>query len=189
MIATYGGLTLNFENYEGNEFMNWFLLSLVEFPSNLLSWYCMESVMGRRWTTSGSLTLGVIALCAPVLMSSATLILVTSLVGKFLTNIAFNVLYQQAVEMFPTPVRSQAASYATSSASAATLFLPYIIPLGKGHVWIPLMIIGLISITGGIITSFLPETLHQNFSLTISDGERFDSQVILLLRFIVTVCL
>lgn len=170
--ATYGGLTLNFENFEGNEFMNWFLLSLVEFPSNLVSWYCMESVIGRRWTTSGSLILGGIALCAPVIMSSDTMILVMSLVGKFLTNIAFNVLYQQSVEMFPTPIRSQAGSYSNALASAVCLGLPFVISLGKGHVWIPLMIIGLTSILGGIVTTFFPETLDQNLPQTISDGEK-----------------
>lgn len=40
-VTTYRGLTLNFENFHGNEFVNWFLLSVVEFPSNWASWYLM----------------------------------------------------------------------------------------------------------------------------------------------------
>lgn len=42
-VTTYRGLQLNFENFHGNEFINWFLLSVVEFPSNWLSWYLMET--------------------------------------------------------------------------------------------------------------------------------------------------
>ena len=41
--AVYNGLTLSFENFHGNEFVNWFLLSVVEFPSNWTAVYLMET--------------------------------------------------------------------------------------------------------------------------------------------------
>lgn len=104
-VCAYRGLTLNFENFHGNEFVNWLLLSLVEFPSNLFSWYIMETCLGRRWSHSISMFLGGIALCLPVLTpgNMPNAIIVFSLAGKFLCNMAYNVVYQQTAELMPTP--------------------------------------------------------------------------------------
>ena len=127
-VCSYRGLTLNFENFHGNEFINWLLLSVVEFPSNLLCWALMETRLGRRWTNSIFMTLGGIALCVPLLIpdSAATAIIIASLAGKFLTNMAYNVVYQQTAELFPTPVRNQAMSYMTAIAAGANFALPYL---------------------------------------------------------------
>lgn len=110
-VCAYRGLTLNFENFYGNEFINWLLLSAVEFPSNLFSWFLMETVLGRRWSQSISMTLGGIAFCLPVFIPQdmPNAIIVVSLAGKFLCNMAYNVVYQQTAELMPTPgeTRSQ----------------------------------------------------------------------------------
>lgn len=104
-VCSYRGLTLNFENFHGNEFVNWLLLSLVEFPSNLFSWFLMETCLGRRWSQSISMTLGGIALCLPVIIpgNMPNAVIVVSLAGKFLCNMAYNVVYQQTAELMPTP--------------------------------------------------------------------------------------
>lgn len=171
-FATYGGLTLNFENMGGSEFVNWFLLSVVEVPSNLASWYCMQAV-GRRWTTSATLVSGGLSLCVPVFLAEGRGVLVSSLIGKFLTNMSFNCLIQQSVELFPTPVRTQAGSYSTSIASFVTLGMPFVVSLGKTYsASLPLLIMGMMAVVAGVITSFLPETSDQNLPQTIEDGER-----------------
>ena len=127
-VCSYRGLTLNFENFHGNEFINWLLLSVVEFPSNLLSWFLMETRLGRRWTNSIFMTLGGISLCLPLLIpdSAATAIIVVSLIGKFFCNISYNAVYQQTAELFPTPVRNQALSYVTAIAAGSNFALPYL---------------------------------------------------------------
>lgn len=130
-VCAYRGLTLNFENFHGNEFINWFLLSVVEFPSNLGSWALMETRLGRRWTSTLSMLTGGIVLCLPVFMPSSLeySIIYVSLVGKFLTNMAYNVTYQQTVELFPTPIRNQAMSYTTAFGAGANFALPYLVAL------------------------------------------------------------
>ena len=127
-VCAYRGLTLSFENFHGNEFVNWFLLSVVEFPSNLGSWFLMETRLGRRWTNCLSMFAGGIVLCLPVFMPSSfeAMIIYVSLIGKFLTNMAYNVCYQQTAELFPTPIRNQAMSYTTAFAAGANTALPYL---------------------------------------------------------------
>lgn len=44
---------------------------------------------------------------------------------------------------------------------------------GKIHVWIPLLVMGMISIGSGIASFFLPETLHENLPQTFEDGDAF----------------
>ncbi|MPC85994.1 Carcinine transporter [Portunus trituberculatus] len=48
-------------NVSGNEFLNFFLLSIVELPSNLLGWFSAQN-LGRRWTAAGAAMLA--AVCA-----------------------------------------------------------------------------------------------------------------------------
>jgi hypothetical protein len=74
------------------------------------------------------MTLGGIALCVPLLIpdSAGTAIIIASLAGKFLCNMAYNAVYQQSAELFPTPVRNQALSYMTAIAAGANFALPYL---------------------------------------------------------------
>ena len=39
--------------------------------------------------------------------------------------------------------------------------------------WIPLIVMGIISVASGIAVVFLPETLHENLPQTIEDGDSF----------------
>jgi hypothetical protein len=64
-------------------------------------------------------------------------------------------------------------SYMTAIAAGANFALPYLVSLGKIHVWIPLIVMGLIAITSGITVAFLPETLNENLPQTLQDGDSF----------------
>lgn len=48
----YYGLSYNTTNMSGNEFINFFLLSITELPSTVLAWWG-ASYIGRRWTEAG----------------------------------------------------------------------------------------------------------------------------------------
>lgn len=111
-MSAYRGITLNFQNFEGSEFWNWFLLAIVELPSNMASWYTMETRLGRRWSNSLFMCLGGLSLCLPLVMPKEwpLAVITASLFGKFLCNLAYNVVYQQTAELFPTPVRNQVQS-------------------------------------------------------------------------------
>lgn len=126
-VCAYRGLTLNFENFYGNEFVNWLLLSAVEFPSNIFSWFLIESVLGRRWSQSLSMTLGGIAFCLPVVIPKdmPNAVIVVSLAGKFLCNMAYNVVYQQTAELMPTPGERDSESESSLHLLIVSLFTLY----------------------------------------------------------------
>lgn len=174
-VTAYRGITLNFQNFEGSEFRNWFLLAVVEFPSNILSWYLMDTRLGRRWANSLTMSLGGLSLCLPMVMPASwpSGVIVASLFGKCLCNMAYNVVYQQTAELFPTPVRNQGMSYSSAIGAGANFALPYLASLGKFRVWLPLVIMGAVCLTSGILSAFLPETLFENLPQTLEDGDSF----------------
>ncbi|CAL1269587.1 unnamed protein product [Larinioides sclopetarius] len=60
--VAYIGPLYNLKNLYGNEFLNFFLLSIVEIPGNLLFWFLMDRY-GRRWSSSiGFILIGIICL-------------------------------------------------------------------------------------------------------------------------------
>ncbi|GBO43589.1 Carcinine transporter, partial [Araneus ventricosus] len=52
----YYGLQYNLPNLEGNPFVTFFALTIVEFPGLLSIWYLMEK-WGRRWSSASFLGL------------------------------------------------------------------------------------------------------------------------------------
>lgn len=46
----YYGLTIHSMSLYGNEFVNFFLVAIIELPTYFLAWWMLESRLGRRWT-------------------------------------------------------------------------------------------------------------------------------------------
>ncbi|XP_022258884.1 carcinine transporter-like [Limulus polyphemus] len=170
----YYGLQINATNLYGNEFLNFFLLGLVELPSYFLCWYLMER-LGRRWTNVSLMLLGALSILIPTTLPIASTLGTTigTLVGKFGCSAAFMVVYQQSAELYPTPIRALGMGASATVACIATICTPYIIYLGTYDKHIPYFIIGGICLIASFAASFLPETLNAKLPQTIEDGERF----------------
>ncbi|GFV66430.1 organic cation transporter 1 [Trichonephila clavipes] len=170
-ITAYYGLQLNISNLAGNEFINFFLLSVVEIPGYLTSWYIMER-FGRRWcSVCGFLLCGLVCMLAAVEFPYNDII--SSMLGKYCAAGTFMATYQQSSELYPTVVRSLGMGMSSTVAMLVTLVVPYIVYLGIYGKSIPFVIIGLSGIVAGIMAAFLPETLNENLPQTISDAEQF----------------
>ncbi|XP_035216500.1 carcinine transporter-like [Stegodyphus dumicola] len=126
-IMAYYGLQLNVSNLAGNEFVNFFLMALVEIPGYLTSWVFMERI-GRRWCTVGGFILtGLICMLPSVEFPYGDV--VCSLIGKFFAAATFMATYQQSSELYPTVVRSLGMGMSSTVAFVATLIVPYLVYL------------------------------------------------------------
>lgn len=174
-VVAYNGLMFNALKYQGNEFIHFFLISIVEFPAYFLAWYMMESKLGRRWSNGLCLLICGLTLSVPAFTprSWTTLIIIMSLIGKFAISSCSMIVYQQAVELYPTSLRSQGLGLATTMASVTSIFVPYLTYLAKYGVWLPLVILGSLSIMGSVIVTWLPETLNESLPQNIEDVEFF----------------
>ncbi|KAH7936492.1 hypothetical protein HPB49_000111 [Dermacentor silvarum] len=128
--GAYYGMSINVTNMSGNEFVNFFLLALVEFPACVIAWWAMEK-LGRRWMNvffQFMVSASCIAFCLVPKEALVTGIVLVML-AKFSCTASAMVMYQQASEVMPTPVRSFALGASSSVASTITICMPYIIYL------------------------------------------------------------
>ncbi|GFY52502.1 organic cation transporter 1 [Trichonephila inaurata madagascariensis] len=169
--VAYSGLTYNIVNLSGNEFLNFFLLSVVEVPGNLTFWFLMDRY-GRRWSAAIGFTLIGFICFLPILDFESSDI-VASMLSKFLISGLFMITDQQGSELFPTVFRTFGIGTGKTVATAATLFIPYISVLGHYGKALPFVLVGVTCLITGVAATFLPETLNENLPQTITDAEAF----------------
>lgn len=164
-IRNIGSLGLNI-------FTTFTIASATELPANLILTFTLDR-WGRRWYACGSMVLsGVFSLFAttvPMGLYSA----IFAIIGRFFVNIAYSIGLQYAAELLPTVVRAQGVAFVHIMGYVATIISPYVVYLGTISPQIPLIFLGVIGISGGILALLLPETMDQVLPLTLADGEEF----------------
>ncbi|RWS08385.1 solute carrier family 22 member 5-like protein [Dinothrombium tinctorium] len=176
--VAYTGLQLNVTNFHGNEFVNFFLFSIIEIPSFIIGWFLMESRFGRRWSISICLLFAGISLALCACVPSNHIILTTTLatIGKLFVTASYMIISLQAAELYPTKIRNQGLSISATCVSVIAIFLPFLIYFGKYGKWIPLVIMSSFCTFAGIVSSFLPETRNEKLIESVEQIQLFQSQ-------------
>lgn len=153
-------------------FLTFTVATATEFPADLLLTLILD-IIGRRWLAFSTMTLsGIFSLLAtavPIGVPSATL----AIIGRFAVNISFNIGIQYAAELLPTVVRGQGLAVIHIMGYVATIIVPFIVYLANINVAIPLIILGILGIFGGVLSLFLPESMGKEMPQTIQDGEDY----------------
>lgn len=172
--VAYTGLHYNIRNFEGNEFLNFFLLASVEPFSYVIGYYLMDSRLGRRWTSVIALafTGSNLLICSAIDPFNLIMVAIFSMFGKMGATLGYAVIGLHASEMLPTVIRNQGLSVVFFVLSLGSIAIPYIILLGKYGNHIPLIIIGTVDLTASFFASFLPETRNKNLPQTIAESEQ-----------------
>jgi OCT family organic cation transporter-like MFS transporter 4/5 len=172
----YYGITLNATNLSGNQFVNFFLLAIIEVPSGYFGGVLADK-MGRRWTQ-----VLFFLLCAVTCILSAigsvhehlkVLVIISIVIAKFAVTLTFLVVYMQGTEIFPTQLRTTGSGFASTMACATSIVAPYMIYLGKLNVSAPYLFLAAMAFVGLISSAFLPETLDQKLPETIEEAVEF----------------
>lgn len=100
---------------------------------------------------------------------SATL----AICGRFWVNISYNIGLQYAAEVLPTVVRAQGVALIHIMGYVASILAPFVVYLDIISSILPLLLLGIFGIIGGLLTLFLPETLDKDLPQTLEDGENF----------------
>lgn len=172
--VAYDGHMRNTEHIGNNVFITFTIAGFVEFPADFLTMIAIEKV-GRRHTTVFTLVLsGVACLVISALSEVNTLaILGIAVAGRFMITMSINVAQQYLIEVLPTVARASGSSTIHSLGHVSLFISPYIIYLSKFGHFLPYVILGIVTIAGGLVCILLPETLNQNLPDTLHDGETF----------------
>ena len=123
---------LNVENLAGNQFVNFALIGLTELPSAFVGQALMGR-LGRRWVHMGChfftcITYAIIValLCYQI---EGTVITGLAITAKTINNIAWFIMWVQAIELYPTSLRVTGSNFAALVANIFSTFVPYVIQL------------------------------------------------------------
>lgn len=153
-------------------FLTFTIASATEFPADTFLTAVLD-VWGRRWLACGSMVVSgifsILATVVPLGIPSATL----AIFGRFAINISYNIGLQYAAELLPTVVRAQGVALIHIMGYVASIVAPFVVYMANIDLSLPLLILGVLGIAGGILALFLPETLDQELPQTLQDGENF----------------
>ncbi|XP_023163889.2 carcinine transporter [Drosophila hydei] len=172
--TVYLGLSYYGPSLGTNQYVSFFLSAVVEIPSYLCCWYFMDT-WGRRWPLSLSMILGGVACVITVMLPDDAIdeTLILFLISKALLSASFLIIYPFAGELYPTQVRGIGIGASSYIGGLGLIVIPFVTYLGKENLKLPLVIMGFVSMLGGLTGLRLPETLHYRLPQTIEEGEEF----------------
>ncbi|XP_046636167.1 solute carrier family 22 member 5-like [Daphnia pulicaria] len=146
----------------------------LELPADLVPVVTLDR-LGRRWTLMMALGLAGLAGIATGLVpqSSAMLMTLLAMASRFFITIAMNTGLQYTVELIPTQLRGQGTGVVHITGHGATFFAPFILYLSTYYKTLPYIVLGALSVFGGLVCLLLPETANQNLPESVADAEHF----------------
>lgn len=161
VYLVYYGLVLNLANIGGNLYVNSVLQGAVEIPAVAISIFILLKG-GRRWPLSLTMIIsGVACACTlPLYLFNNLQYVTTSLamLSKFCISSSNAVMPVFTAELYPTTIRNIGVGAANVSAGIALMLVPYLWDLSSIHTSVPMSMLAVFGILGGLSVLFLPET-------------------------------
>eukprot|EP00058_Branchiostoma_floridae_P006628 XP_002592116.1 hypothetical protein BRAFLDRAFT_59470 [Branchiostoma floridae] len=174
ITMVYYGLSLNTSALGGDDYINFFLSGLVEFPALLMSIIVIEK-WGRRsphimFMVGG----GVACICTLFVPSDLfPLTMTLAMIGKFGIAASFNIIYIWTGEIYPTVIRNLGLGVSSMWARVGGIISPFVALLADSWRPLPYIVFGGVSVLGGILCLMLPETLGAPLPQTLEEAEDF----------------
>ncbi|KAG8522094.1 Solute carrier family 22 member 16, partial [Galemys pyrenaicus] len=157
----------NSVNLGGNEYLNLFLMGLVEIPAYFFVCVGMDSV-GRRnilifLLISSALICGVIIIIPE---NHYIWTMLVTMAGKFTIGASFGLVYLYTAELYPTVIRSLAVGSGSMVSRVGSIVAPFCVYLSNVWVFMPQLIVGILALVSGLLALNLPETLGKPLTTT-----------------------
>ncbi|XP_066993627.2 solute carrier family 22 member 2 [Anabrus simplex] len=170
----YYGLSLFSVAIGGNKYLNFILVSLIELPAYVLMYFLTDR-LGRRTTLAASLALSGISCGTFVFIPQEAdewLHMLPYMLGKFSITIAFSVLFIYSAELFPTTLRHSLLSVCSMFGRLGSIMAPQTPLLAKYVESLPIIMFCILSISSGVLTLLLPETVNVKLPDTVMEAEK-----------------
>lgn len=94
------------------------------------------------------------------------------MIGKFAVSLTYSSINVFTAELFPTVVRNLGVGTSNVSGGIALMLVPYLWNLAKINAHLPMGVLGVCGVIGGLSVLFLPETAGKPLVATLADDER-----------------
>ncbi|ESO11480.1 hypothetical protein HELRODRAFT_71547, partial [Helobdella robusta] len=172
----YYGLSLSTAQLAGNRYLNGFLNAVVEIPAYTSSYFVLKR-FGRRYPLIAYHLIAGLGLLAnayldhPQYEKWLPAIILFNMLGKFGITGSFGIVFLYAPEIFPTTLRNQALGIASLFGRVGNMLATFNSYFLETHSALSGSLFGVLSIAGGLLVLFLPETLNRPLPQTIEDIE------------------
>ncbi|CAH0700542.1 unnamed protein product [Spodoptera exigua] len=109
----------------------------------------------------------------PFIIYARTETLILYLISKCFISASFLLIYPYAGELYPTELRGVGIGTSAYIGGLGLIIIPFINYLGSSNLVLPLVVMGAVSVVGGLSALRLPETLHTSLPQTAEEGEEF----------------
>ncbi|XP_066928941.1 organic cation transporter protein-like [Clytia hemisphaerica] len=158
----YYGISLAANDFGGDLYRDYVLVSIIEFPAALLAIYLCNKVGRKKTTTCSLFVAGFLTLIVGFIpMSSGGKIARLSLgmLGKMFITISFDAIYTWSVEIHSTNIRTEGMGFLQITSRLGAASAPWIAKAVRSvYAPLPFLIMGGLGLLGGISCLFLPET-------------------------------
>jgi len=163
--------------FDANIYLIFFLSGLVEIPADIIPFVLLNKY-GRRPNLSLHYIIGGLLCMATAAVPLGVYsyewpIVVLAMLGKYVAQVCWGIVYLYTSELFPTVIRSVALSFACSMARIGSMAAPFIAYLSELHPVLPIFVFGSITFAVGLTTVVLPETNKKKLPDTLEEGEAF----------------
>nr|XP_058965014.1 solute carrier family 22 member 15-like isoform X1 [Pocillopora verrucosa] len=179
----YYGVLLSVGVLGGNLYLNFFLTSAIDIPSNFfviwfMSWekgILCKSFYGRKRALILCMNLAAVfcitvSLIPPESDSGSTAArVIFTVLGKFCINASFSTIYVFSSELLPTVIRNLGMGSMAAFDQAGASIAPFVVLLDKTHPVIPFAVMSGFACASGCLCGLLPETLGRRTLETLED--------------------
>ena len=175
----YFGLSLVADHLgAGSLYSKFVLVSLVEFPGDLLAIFLCNKFGRKKASTLPLVLAGVLTLIIPSIPNTWTLRIVVGMFGKLFMTISFNSISTWVVEIYTTNIRSEALGLMGIASTMGGASAPWIANgFKKVQPNLPFYIMGSLGLGAGILCFVLPETNGVALKESVLEGQEQDNGI------------
>jgi len=169
--ASYYGLTLASGTIGTDLYTGFALSGLVELPAVVFCYLAIERYGRRIGLAASMIGSGLACILIHFLSDGPLAFLATSsaLFGKMCIAGSFKIAYIMTGEIFATSIRNSGLGMMSGTARVGSILAPFIVMAGESWPGIQFTIFGVLGISGGILSLWLPETKGKPLPETISE--------------------
>ena len=158
----YYGLSLGADDLGGNLYLNYILVSIMEFPALVSAIYLCDK-FGRKKTVLSSAIIASISCTIvsfiPISHEAKYIRTTLAMSGKFFVSITYNGIYTWSVELLPTEIRSAGMGFLQITGRIGSAASPFIVKgLKTVYEPAPFITMGSLGLIGFLLQFILPET-------------------------------
>ncbi|XP_028175168.1 solute carrier family 22 member 1-like [Ostrinia furnacalis] len=166
------GMMISAVFIDGNKYVNFALLMLMDIPSNVFYWLALSKYKRKMPLVVSFLIGGIFCVLQPFVPKGYMWIRLSLIMAfETLATFSYNIVYMYTSELFPTYTRNSMHAICSSVGRLGSLLAPQTPLLISYWSGLPSLIFGLTSLLSGALTLLMPETAKTELPDTVEEAE------------------